>query len=180
MTDADTRVILCLPDDHKQKIIDLLESEENKANGYVHLTDKHGVVMKFYYNQGNLWADRADGEHVIQQPVITMSEAQKVKQAQRPFKEKAIERMKAEFPEKTPEQIEQDADILNEANESIKRLIAAGVAPSVARKIISNVLECEQPPSTPEEMADIISKTVEQEQKSAPNVECELDGKFGC
>ena len=178
MTDADTRIILCLPDDHKSNIVKMLESEENKKNGFVHLTDKNGIVMKFYYNQGNLWADRADGEQVISQPVITMTEAENFQRSQRPFKEKLVERMTHEFPEKTPEQIAQDADILNEANESIKRLIASGVAPSVARKIISNVLECSVAPSTPEEISEIISKTITEEEK--PTVECEIDGKFGC
>jgi hypothetical protein len=169
MTDqeAQTRLILCLPDDHKQRILDMLELESNKDNGFVHLKDKNGVVMKFYINQGNLWADRPDGDKVIPQPVITMSEAKAFNEAQkeanRSFKEKVIERIQTDFPDKTKEEVEQDADILNEANESIRKLIASGVAPSVARKIITSVLECSAPPSTPEEMADLISNMVNEE-----------------
>jgi hypothetical protein len=165
-TEAPTRIVLCLPDDHKKRIEDMLDNELNKENGYIHLKDKHGVVMKFYRNGGNLWADRADGKDVIPQPVIGMSEAGEFQKNARPFKESVVERIKNDFPDKPMEEVEQDADILNEANESIKKLIASGVAPSLARKIIMSCLDCSAPPSTPEELAEFIGKQVEASEKT--------------
>ncbi len=165
MEAPDTRLILCLPDEHLDRIKTLLEDELNKKNGYIHLKDKHDVLHKFYKDGEGIYAERDDNGKVLIQPVISMSEANKVKEQQRPFKEKLVERIKSDFPDKTVEEIEQDADILNEANESIKKLIASGVAPSVARSIIMSVLECSAPPSTPEELAEIMKKHGEEEEK---------------
>lgn len=155
---ADTQLILCLPDEHLASINELLEAEENKSNGFIHLTDKHNTPHKFYKVNGNLYADRSDNGKILKQPVISMTEANKIKEQQRPFKDKITERIQADFPDKTNDEVEQDADILNEANESIKKLIASGLAPSVARSIIMSVLECQTPPSTIEELATFIGE----------------------
>jgi hypothetical protein len=91
-----------------------------------------------------------------------MSEASKMNSNSKSFKDKALDLLKTEFPEKTETELQDEADILNEANESIKRLISYGMAPSVAREVITRVLECSAPPNTPEELAELITKVTEE------------------
>jgi hypothetical protein len=160
-----TNLILCLPDDHIDRIKLLLEDELNKKNGFVYLSDKNKIVHKFFKQGETLIAERDDNGKPIAQPVISMSEAHKIQEQQRPFKDKIVERIKTDFPEKSEEEISQDADILNEANESIKKLIASGVAPSIARKIIMSVLDGSAPSESPEDLVEFIKSNVDVEEK---------------
>jgi hypothetical protein len=157
--------LLCLPDEHIERILDLLDNEANKKTGFIHLTDKNSVVHKFFKQGTTLIAERDDNGKPMAQPVISISEAKKMREAQRPIKEKITERILSDFPEKTKEEVEADADILAEANESIKKLIASGVAPSVARKIIASVLDCEKAITSPEELAELMKSVEEAEHK---------------
>jgi len=166
MEDSETNFILCLPDEHIERVNGLLDDElKNNNNYFIHLTDKNKVVHKFYRQGEKLIAERDDNGKPLFQPVISMSEANKIKESQRPFKDKLVERIKTDFPEKSNEEIEQDADILAEANESIKKLIASGVAPSIARKIIMSVLEGSAPSENPEDLAEFIKSNVDGEEK---------------
>lgn len=153
---------LCLPDDHKERISQMLKDELNKQNSFIHLKDKNDVVMKFYYQGDIMYAERADGEKTIVQTVLSTTEATAAQKKHRPFKEYIEERIKADFPDKSNEEVQQDADILNEANESIKNLIKTGVAPSVARRIIQMVLDCETEAKSPEDIAELIKKEVQE------------------
>jgi hypothetical protein len=153
--------MLCLPDEHITRIHELLENELNKKNGFVYLADKNKVVHKFFKQGNTLISERDDNGKPLVQPVISMSEAVKIKESQRPFKDKMVERMEKDFPEKSKEEIEADADILNEANESIKKLVASGVPPSIAKKIIMSVLDSDKQPTSPEELAELMKQIEE-------------------
>jgi len=129
---------MCVPDEHYARIEELLKDKRN-----ITIKDNKGQESKFYYHtDGTLMADKWDDDKLIQQEVIRMSEIPQVQQAvnTRPFRENLLFRLKEDFPEMTQEEIELHADVLTEANESIKKLIACGIPPMIAYKLIEDVM----------------------------------------
>ena len=149
-----THPIICLPDSHVEQIHALLESEMNKENGFIHLTNKDSTVYKFYRQQGNLMPEKEDGNTQV---LISQAELWN-RNAKSRFYMGIIKRLRDDFPDKTDEEIQQDAEILCEANEAIKRLIAQGVPKEKAVKAIESALLCNEPPKTPEEMAQVLGE----------------------
>jgi hypothetical protein len=130
---------MCIPDEHFSRIQELLKDKKSMK-----LKDAKGQESKFYYHtDGTLMADRwTDENTLVQQEVIKMSEIPALQHSinTRPFRENMIFKLKQDFPDMKPEDVEVHADILAEANESIKKLIASGVPPNVASQIIQDVL----------------------------------------
>jgi hypothetical protein len=151
--EAPTLYAMVIPDDHFSRLEDILE----KAKDHVaHIADKNRVVNKFYYEDGVIHADREDGDRVIKQKVIKQSEVEAFKTKHSDFKDHLAKRIKNDFPDMSEEQLNQDVDILNEANESIKNLIKSGIPAEIAKSIIMGVLDTRQEIKSPEDLAALI------------------------
>jgi hypothetical protein len=150
-----TTYALCIPDEHFERIVKLID--ENEASE-AFLKDKAGIVQRFYRDGDEIFADKeeADG-NVLKQKVITMSEAQKMAHKDK-FRVQIEERVKQDFPDLTEDEIKAHTDVLNEANESVKRLIENGMPKAVAVKLISLIVEQDKNFSTPEELAAFIKE----------------------
>lgn len=130
---------LCIPDEHYAKI---KESLKDAGRIGIYLTDKNGKRVRFYKKDGVIYADeRKDDDTVFTQEVIKMSEIQQVQNEHSVFKQEMLKRIQADHPDMPLEEQEAYADVLREANDSIKKLIASGVEPSIAYKIIESVLQ---------------------------------------
>jgi hypothetical protein len=110
--------------------------------------DKNGVRNRFYMENEKLYAEkRDDANNIIKQEVMAMSEAMKHKEAQEalqqasdPFRAHIRTKMMNDFPDLSGDALEANIDIVCEANDTIKRLIAKGTAPEVAYKLVSGIL----------------------------------------
>lgn len=129
---------MCVPDEHFERIQELLkESPDNE----IHVKHKDGYVVRFYYTAGVLYADKqTEDDSIFTQEVIKMSDVQKVKMETSEFRAEMLSRISKDSPDLPEESKEAMADILYEANESIKKLIASGVHPGVAKALIEAVL----------------------------------------
>jgi hypothetical protein len=146
---------LSLPDD---KYDSLYKRVSEDKEGFIHIADKNGVIQKFYRQGEVLFAERQDGEQLLQQKVIPKSKEEEVKKKFRPFRDMIVERLRADFPEYTEENIQSHADILNEANSSIKKLIESGISPSNAIRIVMSILDSQEGFTSPEQIAEHIKK----------------------
>jgi hypothetical protein len=129
---------MAVPDEHYERIEELLKGKRN-----ITIKDNKGQEAKFYHHtDGTLMADKWDDEKLVQQEVVKISDVPQLKKAlaSRPFRENLVFRLKEDFPEMSQDEIELHADVLTEANESIKKLIASGVPPMVASKLIQDVM----------------------------------------
>lgn len=135
--------------------IDSLAKKKGRIG--IKLTDKNGVVNRFYRKDGLLWCDqrKQDGS-IFTQECMKMSEIANAQRA--PFANAMKEKLKADHPSMTPEEIDAFADIIAEANESIKRLIASGVEPDIAHKIITEAMRGK-------EIIDNVNKNEEKKEK---------------
>ena len=130
---------MCVPDEHFAKI-----QEQLKDSGRigVYLTDKNGKRVRFYNKKGVIYADeKKEDDSIFTQEVIRMSDIQTVENDCNVFRTEMLKRLGLDHPDMTNEDKETFADILKEANESIKKLITSGVEPNVAYKIIESVLQ---------------------------------------
>lgn len=135
--------------------IDSLAKKKGKIG--IKLTDKKGVVNRFYRKDKILWCDqRRDDGSIFTQECMKMSDIQKTQRA--PFANHIKEKLKADHPTMSAEEIDAYADIISEANESIKRLIASGVEPDVAHKIITEAMRGK-------EIIDNVNKNEEKKEK---------------
>lgn len=141
--------------------------------------DKKGERHRFY-----MVGDVLHGEHIVNDKletyeVMSMSEAMNKKKEMEennpnPFKDYIKEKMRADNPDLPDEHVEANADIVVEANETIKRLISAGVDIDVAHKLIKGVLESEEAQERIIQALDERKRAEEQEAKVA-----ELDEEVG-
>jgi hypothetical protein len=130
---------MCVPDEHYAKIKDALKDAGRIG---IYLTDKNGKRVRFYKIEGVIYADeRKEDDSVFTQEVIKMSDIQKVSNEDNAFKNEMIKRLETDHPDMSAEEKDAYADILKEANESIKKLIASGIEPTVAYKIIESILQ---------------------------------------
>jgi N-methylhydantoinase A/oxoprolinase/acetone carboxylase beta subunit len=74
------------------------------------------------------------------------------------YRSKIEERVKEDFPDMTSEEVKAHADVLNEANESVKRLIDNGMPKALAVKLISMIVEGNKEFSSPEELAEFMKE----------------------
>lgn len=129
---------LCVPDEHYGKI---KESLKDAGRIGIYLTDKNGKRVRFYKIEGVIYADeRKEDDSIFTQEVIKMSDIQKVSNDHDAFRKEMMKRLEADHPNMAQEEREAYADVLREANDSIKKLIAGGMEPSLAYKIIESVL----------------------------------------
>lgn len=137
---------LTLPDDQFSRLNELLKNQ--KA---VHIRNRDNIPHTFTLRDGKVIAVKDGDEKEMM--VIPESATKEVKEKHKDFKEYLTDRIRADFPDMDAEQVERDADVLNEANEAIKRLIKAGIPVEVAKRIIFSVLTVEEEVKTPEDLA---------------------------
>lgn len=150
---------ISVPDDKYESIYKRVSDE---LSGFLHIADKNGVIQKFFRQGEALYAERQDGEKLLQQKVIPKSKEEEVKNRMRPFRDMIVERLRADFPDYTEENIQIHADILNEANSSIKQLITAGVSPANAIRIVMSILDSKEEFDTPEAIVEHIKMQSEE------------------
>jgi len=147
--------ILTIPD----KQFSGLESALDKDK-IVSVRNKDNVFFNFYRDGDVIVGENTDTG--AKHKVVSESEGLKLKEKQLTFKEQIEKRIRTDFPDISEEQLKQDADILYEANESIKTLIKAGLKPEVAKNIIFKVLESKDDITCAEDIARImISEDIE-------------------
>lgn len=107
----------------------------------VTLENSNGQIWWFRLENGDLHAKirNQDGS-------VTNSEVFKksvvMSQQSTPFRETMRQRLRADHPDMSPEEIDINADLLTEANDSIKTLIQSGVDPAVAQAVVKEALKC--------------------------------------
>jgi hypothetical protein len=120
-------------------------------SGEKHLVKDKSLLTHTFFRQGNqMLSEREDG--LIQRVIPKCQEADFMK-AHRPFKETMVERLREDYPELGEDDLNAHADVLKEANDTILRLIQAGMTPEKAKHLVVSILECEKPPGSAEEIA---------------------------
>jgi hypothetical protein len=138
---------LTLPDAQYSRLNELF-----KTQMAVHIVNRDGVPHTFTMGKDDKIIAVKDGDEK-EMMVLPESATKEVKEKHKDFKEYLADRIRADFPEMNSEEIERDADVLNEANEAIKRLIIAGTPAEIAKRIIFSVLTMEEEIASPEELA---------------------------
>jgi len=107
--------------------------------GYRVLDKKNKAIYRFYYNNKNeLMADAVDVKGV--KSTMEVIDASKVGQS-KSYKSILIEKIKNENPEKDDEEIEMMADLLVEGRKTMEELVAKGVNPEVAYRLVRTALD---------------------------------------
>jgi hypothetical protein len=157
---SSTVYALCIPDEHYEHLVKLVN--ESKT-GETFLKDKAGITQRFYKEEEVIYADKEERDgNILKQKVITNSEALKMGSKDK-YRSKIEERVKEDFPDMTSEEVKAHADVLNEANESVKRLIDNGMPKALAVKLISMIVEGNKEFSSPEELAEFMKEEVASE-----------------
>jgi hypothetical protein len=148
------RHAVALTDEDYSRIDRLVRKKGGRG---IKLTDKKGVLNRFYRKDGLLWCDqyKAD-DSIFTQECMKMSDI--ANQQRAPFANVMKEKLKADHPTMSAEEIDAMADIISEANESIKRLISSGVEPEVAHRIITEAMRGK-------EIIDNVNKNEEKKEK---------------
>jgi hypothetical protein len=124
---------VALPDNEYDRIVEILQSKH-----YISLKNKDGVEKKFYKKDGSIYAESwIDNDKVIEE-VFKLSTVSQ--QYANTFRESVRQRMIRDHPEWSAEQVEASADIIDEANETIKRLMSAGIDYTVAVGVVKHTL----------------------------------------
>jgi hypothetical protein len=148
---------MVVPDEHFTRIQEMLKEANSKIG--VHLTHKNGNRVRFYHDGGKTFADeRKEDNSVFTQEVIPMSEVEDMKRQHSSFRETLMKRLKDDHPDWSQEELDASADILTEANESIKKLIAAGVDPRLAQHLIEAVLADKNIERSAEELVEVLKE----------------------
>jgi hypothetical protein len=101
--------------------------------------------FRFYFKDGEMFADIRDKDNNIKTyPVVDMEKAKEMERTEGTqndlFKNSVLPKIRADHPDWTEEEVECLADMLNEANGSIKRLIMQGIDPVMAQKIVGEAM----------------------------------------
>jgi hypothetical protein len=148
------RHAVALTDEDYSRIDGLVRKKGGRG---IKLTDKKGVVNRFYRKDKLLWCDQVKADSsIFTQECMKMSDIANAQKA--PFADAMKEKLKADHPTMTAEVVNAYADVIAEANESIKRLISSGVEPEVAHKIITEALRGK-------EIIDNVNKNEEKKEK---------------
>lgn len=143
---------VALTDEDYSRIDELVRKNGKRG---VKLTDKKGVVNRFYRKDGELYCDQyGANDTIFTQECMKLSDIQNTQKA--PFESAMKQKLKADYPTMTQEEVDAYADVIAEANESIKRLIANGVEPQLAHGIITEALRGRK-------VVDNVEKKVENE-----------------
>ena len=124
---------VAIPDADYDRILDILKTKNS-----IKLTNKDKIEKKFYLKNGILYADSWADTTKITEEVFKQSEI--AQQYSNTFRESVRQRMVRDHPEWSTEEIEANADIVNEANETIKRLIQSGVDFATAVGVVKHTL----------------------------------------
>jgi hypothetical protein len=155
---------MCVPDEHYDRIVDMLK-DCGRIGTYV--THKNGNRVRFYKIDGKIFADeRKEDNSIFTQEVIKMSEVQQTKMEHSDFRKEMLSRIEKDKPELQEEEKNAMADVLYEANESIKKLIASGVHPALAKSLIEAVLNdkdiIDGTKGSPEALAEVLMQRGEE------------------
>lgn len=124
---------VALPDSEFERIVDLLKSKH-----YIRLKNKDGIEKKFYKKNGTIFAESWNDTERVTEEVFKLSDVSK--QYANTFRESVRQRMIRDHPEWSSEEIEANADIIDEGNETIKRLINAGIDYTIAVGIVKHTI----------------------------------------
>jgi predicted Zn-dependent protease len=142
-----------------------IHAKTNGKRGYM-CWDKKGERHRFYMKGQDLYGEHKVGEALEEYEVMSMTEAlqkQKEMEGRNPFKEQTKAKMRKDFPDMSEEDLDMNVDIINEANESIKRLISSGVDPKAAYQVIVGALHSD-------ETNNLVIKELQEKAKEGPKV----------
>lgn len=164
MSAATTAYAMCVPDEHYVKIEEMVKADDN---GHIYLGDKSGCTVKFYLLDGKLMSEKeeTDGNKLVQR-VITMTDVKKLQESQIPMADKIATKLKEDFPEQDEETIKAHSEVLAEANNSIKNLVASGVPMALAKEIIMSIMD-----GTKEWTEDLIVEYIKEKTSEIENNE---------
>jgi hypothetical protein len=129
---------VALTDSDYDRIVGLVKKAGKDG---VTLTNVKGITMRFYYKKQELWGDTKEQDGTIKSTeVFRQSDVMKGSEIN-PFKESVKQKMKQDHPDWSEEELEFNADLCSEANDSIKRLIDNGVEPNAAYRVIMATLQ---------------------------------------
>lgn len=100
---------------------------------------KNGCIYRFHYNKGDptLWAKVTDTKGVqFIQEVIDVSKVGETKS----YKETVKERIRADHPDKSDEELEFEAGLLAEGRKAMEALVAKGIDAEVAFKLVKSAM----------------------------------------
>lgn len=103
----------------------------------VTLTGRSGPVH-FHLKGKELYGDVSDlSGNKITREVVNIDKIPKTTE----FKVSIKDRLREDHPDMSDEMVEANADIINEANETIKRLMTIGIEPEMAARIVITALK---------------------------------------
>ena len=129
---------IALPDEHYQMMEDILKRAGRKGKW---MKDRSGVWMKFYLSKGKITAHKRIEGGYKKMDVLKLSDAQQHQVQANPIREDIRTRIKNDNTNMTDEELDATADILTEANETIKRLVKNGVDINTATRIVQVALD---------------------------------------
>ena len=131
----DARSGVAIEDSEYDRIIAICR----KSRRGVTLQNSNGQRWWFRMQDGALHADiRNPDDSVSKSEVFKKSDV--LRQHSQSFCDTMKSRLQADHPDMSAEEIALNADILTEANESIKKLIMTGVDPKLAHALVKEVL----------------------------------------
>jgi hypothetical protein len=138
MTTAETRAGVAIADEDYNKIVDLLKDRKT-----ITLTNKDNIKKTFYFKGKDLFAHSVGKDKkLIVEEVFKVSDVMRQQQMadENSFLNVTRRKIRQTYPEWTDEQVEAEADIVNEGNETIKRLMKGGLKWDMALAIVKNTL----------------------------------------
>ena len=145
---------IAIRDEEYNKIVDGL-----KKTNVLSLKNTDGNIYSFYWKKKDLFCS-VNGKQDMEMEVMPQSIA--LKNQLGSFQSSVKQQIQKDNPNLTDDVAEAYADIMTEANESIKRLMEQGYSPSVAREIVGRILENEEE----------LDKLVQETSKQAENYSC--------
>lgn len=132
----DTHAIGLTPEVYKR----IAQLARNRRAGKL-LTDKYGRRTRFYFHEGNLFGRiyLPDGTHTTQ-PVFDISNIPEQTTRYNQIKESVRDKIRKDFPDYTPEQVEAYADIIEEGSMAVRRLVSSGMSVATAHNIVFSSL----------------------------------------
>lgn len=138
--DARINVVVAIPDNEYDRLYEAVKSARSKE---LPVKDKNGIEHIFYIDNRELKARKLVNDKWDDFEVMKMSDAMKKKEEMSknsPFKDHLKSKMKQDHPEWDDDRLEAQVDIVNEANETIKRLISKGVEAKLAYQMVAGVM----------------------------------------
>ena len=120
-------------DEEYNKIVKQLKKES-----IVSLKNTDGNIYTFFFKGKDLHCC-VNGEPTTMMEVMKQSDV--FKQQMKGFQSHMSKQIKADNPTMKEEVVEAYADVITEANESIKNLINGGIEPAMAKALVSKILE---------------------------------------